>query len=346
MTGLFTGLLLIASCWPAPTSQPAPEERIVEPSADRPLPSLIRAELRVPREIVPVGSEVVVEFVLQNLTSDPVRLNVPGALPAKDRSDYGMGLPLEHVFSGASFRALEIVSEENPRMGDRVMRKPEYPVPSITLAPFGSIGLRFDVARFYPGLHQSGIYRVLWRPYGGAIETEPMLITVVQYKQVILETEYGTLAIELLYDKAPRTVANFLDLVDRRFYNGKTFHTVFPGQFILGGCSVGDGTGRRPDGMTIPPEFNDTPFDEGIVGMALIEGDADSASSQFFICLTRQAAWDGKYTAFARVRGPQSLATLRKLGTVEVDEQNRPVKPLLIKSMSTSDLPYTPRQAP
>jgi cyclophilin family peptidyl-prolyl cis-trans isomerase len=229
-------------------------------------------------------------------------------------------------------------------MGDRVMRRPEYPVPVITLAPFGTVGLRFDVARFYPGLHQSGKYRLVWRPYGGAVESEPLVIDVVQYKQVMMETEYGSLAIELMYDKAPRHVANFLELVDQRFYNGKTFHTVYPGQFILGGCPKGDGTGRRPDGMRLAPEFNDTPFEEGTVGMALIEGDPNSGSSQFFICLGRQASWDGRYTAFGHVRGPQSLATLQKLGQVPVDAQHRPVKPLVIKSMTATDMPFPPRQ--
>jgi peptidyl-prolyl cis-trans isomerase B (cyclophilin B) len=305
----------------------------------------VRAEIRTTRSIVPVGSEVVVEFTLLNQTDQPVKLTVPGALPAKERPEHGMGLPLEHVFSGTGFRALEVTSEENPQLGDRVARRPDYPVPAITLAPFGCVGLRFDVARFYPGLHQSGKYRLQWQPYGGALESEALVLDVVQYKQVTMDTEYGALTIELLYDKAPMHVANFLELADQRFYNGKTFHSVFANQFILGGCPKGDGTGRRPDGVCLPPEFNDTPFDVGTVGMALLEGDPHSGSCQFFICLARQPSWDDRYTAFAQVRGPQSLATLQKLGQVAGDAQHRPVKPLTIKSMTLSDMPYPPRQA-
>lgn len=344
MTGLMNWMMATACLLLGQTSQPTTGEIAVEATADRPLSQLVRAEIRAPRVIVPIGSDVIVEFVLQNKTDEPVRLTVPGALPSKERLEYGMGLPLEHVFSGISFRGLEVASEENPQLGDRVMRKPDYPVPAITLAPFGCVGLRFDVARFYPGLHQSGKYRLQWRPYGGAVESEPLIIDVVQYKQVSVETEYGTLVIELLYDQAPRHVASFLELVDQRFYNGKTFHSVFANQFILGGCSKGDGTGRRPDGLCLPPEFNDTPFDVGAVGMALIEGDPYSGSSQFFICLTRQASWDGRYTVFGQVRGPQSLATLQKLGQVAVDSQHRPTKPLTIKSMTVSDMPFPPRQ--
>jgi len=166
----------------------------------------------------------------------------------------------------------------------------------------------------------------------------------MQYKQVVMDTEYGALTMQLLYDKAPRHVANFLELIDNRFYNNKTFHTVFTHQFILGGCPLGDGTGKRPDGACIPAEFNDTPFEAGTVGMALIQGDPNSGSSQFFICLSRQPAWDGRYTAFAQITGPQSLATLRKLGEASTDENRRPTKPLLIKSMTAVDAATPARQ--
>ncbi len=311
------------------------------PTVVEPLSNRVRAELRVDHTTVPVGGEVTVEFSLKNLTDEPVRLSVPGALDAGERANSGMGLPLEHVFSGDHFRALEVASDNNPHLGDRVVRKPEFPVPAITLAPFGSVGLRFDVARFYPGLHQRGIYRLTWKPYGGALETPPLIIEVVQYRQVVMETEYGTLAMELFYDKAPRHVANFLDLVDKRFYNGKVFHTLYPHHFILGGCTHGDGTGKRPDGITLAPEFNDTQLLEGTVVMALIEGDPNSASSQFFICLSPQPAWHGRYTAFARVRGPQSLMTLQRLGEAAVDADHHPIQPLVIKSMTAVDVPYS-----
>ena len=311
--------------------------------SDTGLVNSVRAELRAPKTLLPVGSPVIVEFALQNTTDEPVKLTVPGALTGKERIDIGMGLPLEHVYSGLNFRGLDIMTENNPTMGERVTRKPEFPIPPITLAPFGTIGLRFDVARFYPGLHQAGSFQLTWRPYAGALVSNTLSIQIVQYKQVTLETDIGSMTIQLLYDKAPRHVANFLELVERRFYNGKTFHIVYPNQFVLGGCPIGDGTGKRPDGITLPTEFNDTAFELGTLGMALIEGDPNSASSQFFICLSRQPAWDGRYTAFAQITGPQSVATLRRLGQVEIDDNHRPRKQLLIKSMTAMDAIFTPR---
>ncbi len=334
MTGLLNSMLAV---WMACCSQTTPLEGPPVTATEKPLASMARAELRPDKTTIPVGSEVMISFTIQNTTDEPVKLVVPGALEGRSRPDWGMGLPLEHIFSAVDYKGLEVASEEFPRMGDRITRKPEFPIPSITLAPFASVGLRFDVSRFYPGLHQAGVYQLNWKPYGGALEAPPLTITIVQYKQVVMETEYGALNMQLLYDKAPRHVANFLDLIDKRFYNNKTFHMVFNHQFILGGCPVGDGTGKRPDGICLPPEFNDTPFEIGTVGMALIAGDPNSGSSQFFICLSRQPAWDGRYTAFAQITGPQSLATLRKLGEVPTDESRRPLKPLIIKSITAVD---------
>jgi hypothetical protein len=255
MIGLINWMMAISGLLLGQTSQPAPGEASAEPLPERPLSQLVRAELRTPRTIVPVGSEVIVEFSIQNRTDAPVKLTVPGALPAKERTDNGMGLPLEHVFSGPFFRALEVTSEENPQMGDRVMRKPEYPVPAVTVAPFGTVGLRFDIARFYPGLHQSGKYKLVWKPYGGALESEPLVIDVVQYKQVTMETEYGSIVIEMLYDKAPRHVANFLELVEQRFLQRQDVphrlpRTIHPG--------------RMPEGRRYRPPHGWRPLAAGI----------------------------------------------------------------------------------
>lgn len=340
MTSVINWMVWLSACsW----AQSAPDDGTNMLIAEAPLSSQVRAELRLDKTIFPVGSPILAEFVVRNLTSEHITLNVPGALKAKTRPEYGMGLPFEHVFSGINYRALEIVSEHDPLMGHRVSRKPQYPVPPITLAPYASVGLRFDITRFYPGLHQSGIYEFVWKPYGGAIESPPLTIKVVAYKQVIIQTDQGAMTAQLLYDKAPKHVENFLELVERRFYNGTSFHTLYPNQFILGGCPEGDGTGKRPDGATLEPEFNDTPFDLGTLGMALIEGNPQSASCQFFICLSRQPGWDQHYTAFGQIRGPESLATLRRLGQLPSDDQRRPIAPLKIKNITVANVPYVPR---
>ncbi len=180
---------LVAGQTPATPDDLDGEPRPIEsPVVDEPISNSIRVLLRPDRTIVPVGSTVNVEFVIQNKTGSAVTLAVPGALRGQESYDHGIGLPLEHVFSGASFRGLEIAAESNPEMGHRITRKPQYPVPPVTIAPFGTVGLRFDIARFYPGLHQAGKYVLCWKPYGGAVETEPLSIEVVAFKQAIIET--------------------------------------------------------------------------------------------------------------------------------------------------------------
>jgi len=343
MTIVMTWMLLLSALLPAQTP---PEPQMMEPVGEVKLASLVRAEIRASRLVVPAGGEVMLEFVIQNKTAQPVTLRVPEAKAGRDATE--MGLPLEHVFSGPNFRALEVTSEQNPTMGERMTLRPEYPVPVITLAPFGTVGLRFDVSKkFYPGLHQVGTYVLKWRPYGGALESNTVVIKVVEYKQVVMDTEFGQVTLGLLYDKAPKTVDNFLELVRTRFYNGKTFHMVRPNLFLQGGCPNGDGTGRRPDGATLAPEFNDVPFDVGTVAMALAEPDLNSASCQFFICLARQPKWDGRYTAFAQVEGPESLTVLRRLSEAETTgpPEYRPTKPLKIKSMSIQDVPFVGRSS-
>lgn len=342
MTGTMQGLVILSSAllMQAEPAAPAPDA-----AAQKPLSSQIRVLLRADRAIVPVGSPVMLEFSVQNRTKDAITLSVPGALKGAENPAYGMGLPLEHVFSGPEFRGLEIASESNPKMGDRVTQKPQYPVPPITIAPFGAVGLRFDVSRFYPGLHQSGTYELRWRPYGGEVESPPLTIRVVSFKQAVIETDAGVMSMSLFYDKAPRHVENFIELANQRFYNGKRFHMLFANQFMLGGCPNGDGTGKRPDGLTIPAEFNDAPFEFGTVAMALIEGDPNSASCQFFICLADQPAWRGKYTAFGKITGPESLSTLRRIGEMPTDVDRRPIKPIIIKSISIVEAPYLARTA-
>ena len=103
------------------------------------------------------------------------------------------------------------------------------------------------------------------------------------------------LSILLYVEKAPNTVASFVSLARKGFYNGLIFHRVVPGFVVQGGDPLG--TGEGGPGYSLKAEFNDIPYDEGVLGMARTQ-DPDSAGSQFFITLSRKAYLDGQYTAF------------------------------------------------
>jgi cyclophilin family peptidyl-prolyl cis-trans isomerase len=126
---------------------------------------------------------------------------------------------------------------------------------------------------------------------------------------VILLDKGGEVRLELWPDVAPNHVKNFLDLIRKGFYDGQRVHRVEPGFVVQFGdpqsktLPVTDprmGTGGP--GYTIKAEFNQRPFERGVLGMARAQ-DPDSAGSQVYIMLGPAPFLNGKYTAFGRVVG-------------------------------------------
>jgi cyclophilin family peptidyl-prolyl cis-trans isomerase/HEAT repeat protein len=114
---------------------------------------------------------------------------------------------------------------------------------------------------------------------------------------VTLETDRGTLDIELLPAEAPLTVAAFLDLVERRYFDGTRWHRVVPNFVVQDGDPRGDGWGGP--GFALRDEINPVRYDAGRVGMAL--SGPDTGGSQYFITHSAQPHLDGIYTIFGRV---------------------------------------------
>ena len=115
--------------------------------------------------------------------------------------------------------------------------------------------------------------------------------------RVQIETDRGTLTVELLPAEAPLTVAAFLALVDRHYFDGQRWHRVVPNFVAQAGDPRGDGWGGP--GTVLRDEINPVPYTEGVVGMAL--SGPDTGGSQFFITHSRQPHLDGSYTVFGRV---------------------------------------------
>lgn len=147
----------------------------------------------------------------------------------------------------------------------------------------------------------------------------------------IVETSMGTFKIELFADKAPHTVQNFIELVNRGFYKNMIFHRVVAGFVIQTGDPTG--TGRGGSEKSIKLEIHpDLKHDRaGIVGMARSQ-DPDSATSQFYITLGPAPHLDGKYAIFGRVI--EGLEVVMAIGQVEVGPGDRPVVPVELKSIS------------
>ena len=113
------------------------------------------------------------------------------------------------------------------------------------------------------------------------------------------DTSKGKIVLELYADKTPKTVANFVNLASRGFYNGLKFHRVIPDFMIQGGDPLGNGTGGP--GYKFADEFNpelkhSTP---GILSMA--NAGPGTNGSQFFITHVATPWLDGKHTVFGKV---------------------------------------------
>ena len=112
-----------------------------------------------------------------------------------------------------------------------------------------------------------------------------------------IETDRGTIEIELAILDAPLTVGNFMALARRGFYDGNAIHRVVSDFVVQAGDPRGDGEGGP--GYSIRDELNERPYLRGTVGMALDW--KDTGGSQFFITQSPQPHLDARYTAFGHV---------------------------------------------
>lgn len=146
---------------------------------------------------------------------------------------------------------------------------------------------------------------------------------------------YGVMTLELYKEHAPKTVENFVRLVEKGFYNGLTFHRIIKGFMIQGGCPLGTGTGGP--GHQIEGEFSSNGFnnpilhEKGVISMARSQS-PNSAGSQFFIMHQASKHLDGQYAAFGKVT--HGLDIIDLIASVQTGFQDKPVVPVKIKSIT------------
>ncbi|MBM3140276.1 MAG: peptidylprolyl isomerase [Chloroflexi bacterium] len=132
------------------------------------------------------------------------------------------------------------------------------------------------------------------RPYDAP---PPMTIDPSGTYRAVIHTEKGDITIRLLADVAPVTVNNFVFLARDGFYDGCTFHRVVPGFVAQGGDPTG--SGRGGPGYRFDDELSETPFEQGVLGMA--NAGPNTNGSQFYLMLGDAPHLHGRYTAFGRV---------------------------------------------
>lgn len=152
---------------------------------------------------------------------------------------------------------------------------------------------------------------------------------------ILITMENGdTMSAELYPEIAPKTVENFVKLVNEKFYDGLIFHRVIPGFMIQGGDP--QGTGMGGPGYSIVGEFSSNGFPSdlkhtrGVLSMARAM-DPNSAGSQFFIMHQDAPHLDGQYAAFGKLT--DGFDTLDKIASTKTNWQDRPKEEQKIQSI-------------
>jgi peptidyl-prolyl cis-trans isomerase A (cyclophilin A) len=143
-------------------------------------------------------------------------------------------------------------------------------------------------------------------------------------------TNLGEFQIELFEDKAPITTKNFIDLAEKKYFDGVVFHRVIDKFMIQGGDPTG--TGRGGPGYTIKDEFHKDlkHTDEGMLSMA--NAGPNTGGSQFFVTLAATPWLDGKHAIFGKV--VSGMDVVRTIGKSETDARDRPVEPVTIEQLT------------
>ena len=144
-----------------------------------------------------------------------------------------------------------------------------------------------------------------------------------------MQTNKGTIEIELFDDDAPKTVANFTKLASEGFYDGVIFHRIIPDFMIQGGDPTGTGSGGP--GYQFEDEFNEQKIVRGALAMA--NAGPNTNGSQFFIVTADACPWlDGKHTVFGRVAS--GMDVVDEIERVPKGPGDRPLDDVRIESVT------------
>ncbi len=149
----------------------------------------------------------------------------------------------------------------------------------------------------------------------------------------VIQTNMGTIEIELFSKQTPKTVENFVGLANKGYYNGVIFHRVIDKFMIQGGDPTGTGRGGESfwggkfEDEIVPNLKHDS---EGVLSMA--NAGPNTNGSQFFITLVPTPWLDGKHTVFGRVI--KGMEIVRAIGKVQTNQQDRPLKDVVMEKVT------------
>jgi cyclophilin family peptidyl-prolyl cis-trans isomerase len=188
-------------------------------------------------------------------------------------------------------------------------------------------------------------FAVVWFYFSNKIESIDAMVSIKQAEinnislnTAILVTNKGEIEIELLKEKAPLTVENFVKLAKKNFFDGIKFHRVIKNFMIQTGDPLSRGDdqsqyGTGGPGYIFKDEINDVAMVRGMVAMA--NRGPDTNGSQFFIVTAAEAPWlNGKHTVFGRVvRGMEVVDEIQNVPTSKAPFKDIPLEPVVIQTV-------------
>jgi cyclophilin family peptidyl-prolyl cis-trans isomerase/HEAT repeat protein len=215
-------------------------------------------------------------------------LKVASAAPALAAAFRAAQAEHTYVARAAALGALAKIDPQGARpLLDEALKDRDWAVRARALTLLRELGAAPDAAAIRPA------------PAGRALTDAELAWAAAPpfSPHAFIETDRGTIEIELAVLDAPQTVASFMDLARRGFFTGVPIHRVVPDFVLQDGDPRGDGEGGP--GYTLRDEINQRPYLRGTVGMALDW--KDTGGSQFFITHSPQPHLDARYTVFGTV---------------------------------------------
>ncbi len=172
--------------------------------------------------------------------------------------------------------------------------------------------------------------------------TTPLSLDGMRNKQAVIETDLGTIVVDLLPEAAPNHVGFFIRNAQEGTYAGTIFHRVVRQGIVQGGDplskdpSKADAYGTGGLGV-LRAERNAEKNTRGAVSAVVAGGNPDSGGTQFFICVADQPGLDGTYDVFGRVS--DGILVAQKISEMPADEKGRPNERVAIKSVTIRDRP-------
>ena len=160
--------------------------------------------------------------------------------------------------------------------------------------------------------------------------------------RVKFETTEGVFVVELYENHAPQTVGNFINLVEKQYYDGLTFFTVRPGEYAQSGCRLNSGTSNA--GYQIPCECYREQIRHHFAGtLSMVNRGKDTGGSQFFVAHQANKDFDGSNTAFGRViEGLDVIYGFKKVNSAITNSEYEPTKIIKAEVIRKREHDYAP----